>query len=54
MKGGIKAASNLIVVFYFNRQDIQKIGTSTKVLYNDQAACRNGIPPKSKHVEFLN
>jgi hypothetical protein len=30
MKGEIKAASNLIVVFYFNRQDIQKISTSTK------------------------
>jgi hypothetical protein len=31
MKGGIKAASNLIVVFYFNCQDIQKISTSTKI-----------------------
>jgi hypothetical protein len=30
MKGGIKAASNLIVVFYFNSRDIQKISTSTK------------------------
>jgi hypothetical protein len=30
-EGGIKVASNLIVVFYFNRQDIQKIGTSNKI-----------------------
>jgi hypothetical protein len=31
MKGGIKAASNSIVVFYFNRQQLQKISTSTKI-----------------------
>jgi hypothetical protein len=31
MKGEIKTASNSIVVFYFSSQDLQKMGTSTKI-----------------------
>jgi hypothetical protein len=48
MKGGIKAASNLIVVFYFNRQDSQKIGTSTK-----QKVLKSGRP-KFECLKYLN
>ncbi len=35
MKGGIKAASNSIVEFYFNIQDLQKISTSTKLVFSE-------------------
>jgi hypothetical protein len=40
MKRGLKTASNSIVVFYFNSQDLQKIGTSTKKLLISQQCIR--------------